>query len=246
MNPAIGRFLTEDAYWNPGNMIYGDNPQKINEHQDPMGLNLYTYVPDVAAIKQSGNLYTYCGNNPLLYVDENGEVWWVAIGAIAGAAVGAGLDVYKQMRAGADWNSLDIKSVLIAAGSGAASGALGATSFGLIGQIVGNTFISGTESITRDILYGNQINMNDALLSSVMGAVAGAAGGSGLQKGLINPGYNILNVSQKYFYVQTMQYIDRAVAETMAKEFAKGLTKGILYEILMHEATLEILYQISK
>ena len=30
-NPNNARFLTEDTHWNTGNMIYGDNPQKIDE-----------------------------------------------------------------------------------------------------------------------------------------------------------------------------------------------------------------------
>jgi len=63
-----------DTYWNPGNMIYGDNPRKINERQDALGLNIYTYAPDIEAIRQSGNLYVYCMNNPLMYVDPSGNL----------------------------------------------------------------------------------------------------------------------------------------------------------------------------
>lgn len=51
--PATGRFLTEDTHWNSGNMIYGNNPVKINEHS----------VPNIIAIMASSNLYTYCFNN---------------------------------------------------------------------------------------------------------------------------------------------------------------------------------------
>jgi len=46
-------------------MIYGDNPK------DPLGLNRYT--PDISAIRQSGNLYLYCSNNPIMYVDPTGQ-----------------------------------------------------------------------------------------------------------------------------------------------------------------------------
>ena len=79
-DPTIGRFLSEDTHWNPNNMIYGDNPVKWNERQkdpnDPLGLNTYTYVPDITAIIQSGNLYVYCMNNPIRYVDSTGELAW--------------------------------------------------------------------------------------------------------------------------------------------------------------------------
>ena len=77
-NPAAGRFITADTHWNPENMICGDNPVKWNERQagsnDPLGLNNYTYKPDITAIRQSGNLYVYGMNNPLMYTDPTGEL----------------------------------------------------------------------------------------------------------------------------------------------------------------------------
>jgi len=90
-NPNNARFLTEDTHWNTGNMIYGDNPQKIDERKDPLGLNIYTYAPDIYAIRQSSNLYAYCGNNPLMFVDPIGQAWyhWAAIAGIVAIAAGA-------------------------------------------------------------------------------------------------------------------------------------------------------------
>jgi RHS repeat-associated protein len=101
-DPTIGRFLSEDTHWNTENMIYGDKPLKINEEKgaplkinepndavsedkfeetddsnnhDSLGLNTYTFVPDTAAIKQSGNLYAYCLSNPANGVDPSGHVF---------------------------------------------------------------------------------------------------------------------------------------------------------------------------
>ncbi len=48
---GVGGFTSADTHWNVGNMIYGDNTENT--------------VPDVAAILQSGNLYVYCGGNPI-------------------------------------------------------------------------------------------------------------------------------------------------------------------------------------
>jgi len=74
-DPSIGRFLSEDTYWNPANMIYGDDPITWNEREDdPLGLNTYTYVPDMSAIMQSGNRYVYGLNNPLKYKDPSGHI----------------------------------------------------------------------------------------------------------------------------------------------------------------------------
>ena len=64
-DPQIGRFITADNHWNVGNMLYGDDPIKFG------GI----YVPLVAAIIQSGNLYVYCGNNPVARIDSTGGFW---------------------------------------------------------------------------------------------------------------------------------------------------------------------------
>ena len=58
--PTIGRFTQQDTHWTTANMIYGDNPQKINEKQDALGLNTYTLIPQITAVMQAGNLYVYC------------------------------------------------------------------------------------------------------------------------------------------------------------------------------------------
>ena len=93
--------MSEDTYWNPGNMIYGDNPVKWNEREtspdDPLGLNTYTYKPDITAIMQSGNLYAYCMSNPVKLTDPSGNIageavlvatnWWNPIGWIAAGLI---------------------------------------------------------------------------------------------------------------------------------------------------------------
>ncbi len=73
-DPSIGRFTQQDTHWNTANMIYGDNPNKINEREDALSLKQYTYVPSISSIMQSGNLYVYCGNNPVIYLDTTGNL----------------------------------------------------------------------------------------------------------------------------------------------------------------------------
>ena len=88
-DPALGRFTQQDTHWNTANMIYGDNPQKINEREDRLGLKSYSFAPQISAVLQSGNLYVYCVNNPVVYVDYTGqkvsllaELWFYATASI--------------------------------------------------------------------------------------------------------------------------------------------------------------------
>ena len=90
-DPDIGRFSQQDTHWNTANSIYGDNPQKINEREDKLGLKSYSYAPQITAVMQSGNLYVYCGNSPTSYTDPNGSEWyhWLIGGLIVAAATTA-------------------------------------------------------------------------------------------------------------------------------------------------------------
>ena len=99
-------------------MIYGDNPQKINERQDAQGLTAYTYVPQISAIMQSGNLYVYAVNNPVLYCDPSGDIvisalGWLFIGAFVGAILGGGMNMIGQRINGTAWKDINWKSVAI-------------------------------------------------------------------------------------------------------------------------------------
>ena len=88
-NPtALLRVTQHDTHWNTSNMIYGDNPQKINEREDKLGLKTYSYVPQIIAVVQSGNLYVYAVGNPVMYADEDGEMAKLVKAAIHGAING--------------------------------------------------------------------------------------------------------------------------------------------------------------
>ncbi len=77
--PGVGRFTQEDTHWDPGNMVYGD---------DPLGIHTYTYKPAPTAVAQAGNLYVYGLNNPALLVDLDGESATVIAASIGGAITG--------------------------------------------------------------------------------------------------------------------------------------------------------------
>ena len=91
-DPNVGRFTQQDTHWTTANSIYGDNPQKINEREDKLGLKTYSYAPQITAVMQSGNLYVYGVNNPVAYVDSSGNEIAIAC-AIALIALAIGTTV---------------------------------------------------------------------------------------------------------------------------------------------------------
>jgi len=60
-------------------MIFGDDPRIMNEREDHWGRRFYTTAPDPWAIIQAGNLYLYCGSNPIMFVDPSGLAWKIVL-----------------------------------------------------------------------------------------------------------------------------------------------------------------------
>jgi len=50
-------------------MLYGDEPVKLAGN---------IYAPNNSAVRQSMNLYAYCGSNPVLYTDRGGDAYELA------------------------------------------------------------------------------------------------------------------------------------------------------------------------
>jgi RHS repeat-associated protein len=168
-DPVVGRFLAEDTHWNPRNMVYGDSPARNNNYRDSLGLNTYTYIPDVYAIRQSSNLYVYCGNNPFMFVDPTGEAWyhWVAI---AGIVVVSGAAVV--FTAGGS----------IAAGAAAvgavASGMAAATTASTVaaGAFIGSSMVAGGALLMADYSSGQSFANSAGWGTVAFTAVGGIAG----------------------------------------------------------------------
>ncbi len=67
--PGIGRFTQQDTHWNVSNLIYGDDKQTTVK-----GMEGFATIPQLLAIKQAGNRYGYCANDPINYIDSSGEL----------------------------------------------------------------------------------------------------------------------------------------------------------------------------
>ena len=62
-DPVVGRLISPDPYWTAMNLIYGDYLTRFDN---------CTIIPDILAIKQSGNRYVYCCGNPVNFADPTG------------------------------------------------------------------------------------------------------------------------------------------------------------------------------
>ena len=84
-------------------------------------INADTFATTDANGFLSANMFAYCENNPIMRVDADGEVAHVIVGAIIGAALGAGLEVLSQLATGTKLADINWSSVAV-------EGALGAVS----------------------------------------------------------------------------------------------------------------------
>lgn len=173
-NPAYGRFTQPDPHWNVGNRIYGDpDNTKADEEQA-----VKVYLPDILAIRQSGNLYVYCMENPVAYFDSTGHLGTlatIAIGAGVGALVSAGFKIFENVVNGEKWTT-GLGSALL---SGAVSGAIsfipipGASNFvqasvmGAAGNLVGQ-MIAGEINSGEDVVIAVGLGVSAGLLGEAI------------------------------------------------------------------------------
>lgn len=161
------------------------------------------------------NLFAYCANDPINYIDESGRLskFWksfivvissifvVAAAAVITAATGglAGTVIFGAIAGGAvnagisagtqyvTTGTVDFGQVLVDFAIGAAFGAIGGTALGATGMALGNGLLSAGSSIAHDWIEGNGINWGKALLYGACGAAIGYASGGGAQHGLTGP-----------------------------------------------------------
>ena len=153
-DPLLGRFLSPD---------------------------LYVQMPDFS---QNFNRYSYCLNNPLVYVDKDGKsIFGFLIAVVAGALIGSATSftayAVSTLITGQSWSATDCwKAVGMGALAGAIGGAFGyagsAMGFASTGNRIGYNLISqATNSIVTNSIYGNDMGIGD-ILGITAGSIAGA------------------------------------------------------------------------
>lgn len=176
-DPALGRFLSPDPYV-----------------QNPL-------------MTQHYNRYTYAMNNPLVYIDQDGELAWfipVIIGAIIGGYIGASsaeggeLNPFNWGWSGNTWLGLGVGAVIGAVGGyGFAVGApaLANTAFfayfgngtiaaytltgGIVGGAIGygSGYAGGMIHSKGDSYYAHQMGKRGAVIGSTLGGALGRLAG---------------------------------------------------------------------
>ena len=143
-DPIIGRFLSPDPF---------------------------VQAPEFS---QSYNRYSYCLNNPLIYVDEDGEFWHLVIGAVIG-----GISIWAMNGFEFSWKGLGYFGV------GALAGALGA---GVGAGVSSAMTVSGSVSGGFAAGFWGTTAATTATSSFLTGAAIGGAAGfsSGFVTGLGN------------------------------------------------------------
>ena len=126
---------------------------------------------------QNFNRYGYCLNNPLVYVDKNGEFLWWIVGAAAliGAYTGGTLANNGEANP-LKWNFSDNWGYII---GGAAIGALSAYAGGSVASAIGLGSLSSNGALLGASIGG-------AVGGGISGAGFSAMGGNNVFKGFLN------------------------------------------------------------
>ena len=80
-------------------------------------INADTFATTDANGFLSANMFAYCENNPIMRTDEDGEIWHI----VAGAVIGAGLEVLSQLVTGTKVADINWRGVAVEGFLGAVS-----------------------------------------------------------------------------------------------------------------------------
>ena len=148
------------------------------------------------------NLFVYCNNNPVMYLDRDGNSptkWWewalagtlvaglivgsVLTGGLLGAAfIGASIGGAISLGTQAISGELSWGQFALDIGVGALTGTIGASGISTLGSTIVGTLIGGASSIGSQLIGGksfDEINWWSVGVSAFIGGAAGFIGGAG-------------------------------------------------------------------
>lgn len=221
-------------------MIYGDNPQKINEREDKLGLKTYSYAPQISAVVQSGNLYVYAVSNPVMYADEDGEFALTTAKLLAAAGHGLFNGITKYI----EYKDTG-KNALVGFAFGFAGGFV--SSFfektKIVKHIISVVISVGfsiSESLSDLYLSGEEINSTNVKNAIISGTVNGLFS-IGVGK-LLSKGYkfvfsgNVHYTSLYGYIINTKHTKFKSYLETFFEDLSSqvidDVTSGVVDEVI--------------
>ena len=176
-DPEVGRFINADMYVSTGQGILGNN------------------------------MYLYCGNNPVVRADDEGDFWNIVVGAVVGAIVGGvsaainGDNVWAGIGIGAATGAISGATL----GIGLAVATVGTTATTVVGMGIatgGGMAASAIGEYTRQKANGEAINGGAIWREAFLGGASNLLGfGIGKALGLAKP---VLKSNSKIDILKTM------------------------------------------
>ena len=191
-------------------------------------------MPDINAVRQSANLYTYCLNDPVSYIDPSGEaIPFLAVAGmllkavVIGAAVNVLADVAIQgvFNGVRSWNDLDKTSLAISGTVGAISAGFGVTSIGWKGLAGINAGISAGGSVAQDYFHNRPINTGNAMIAGTLGAIGGAVAGDGV---LYRTTFNMKTIDLSTRSILTTPYVKASTLQTTSRSISASAPASFL------------------
>ena len=172
----------------------------------------YELVAELSYVPGQLNMYAYCGNNPIMYTDETGEiVLTLAIAFAIGAVFSAGVSVALQLATtgNVNWGNVGISALF-----GGVSGLLAVTG---VGGVVGQFLLQGTlsvgQTLTETAIYNtwNQLSIDGLVLDFVLSGVLGMIGAKGANREF-----------------RRIVQIEESLVHVLKRDFAKKGVKGLV------------------
>lgn len=182
------------------------------------------------------NMFAYCGNNPVDRVDDDGEFWHLIVGAVVGIATQYVSDVVSSLAEGKSLGeALKPTSSWADYGSAAVSGALSASGIGVAGSIAANTALGGATYLTNCAISGEEVNGADFLMTTAIGGISGAIGGSGANgkklRGVYSTAKDVLKTTvspkKQAMYAAKQAVVKETVSKGVARTVAAGFTANV-------------------
>jgi RHS repeat-associated protein len=171
MSSAQGRFTSPDPH----------NPITDFEEEEEEEEDFQNFIQN----PQYWNRYAYGLNNPQKFVDRDGKLPQVVVGAIVGAAIGGGIELGKQLyQNGGDLSTVDYQKVGAKALSGGVVGSAAGLTFGasLVVQGFATSAANVVGGIAERAVDGDAntkaLNPTAITVDAVAGVVGGSVGGA--------------------------------------------------------------------